>query len=337
MENAEPIGCSEAHKGLLQVLSRVAPTDAEILITGPSGVGKELYARYAHHHSRRSRSAFVPVNCGTLPYDLFENEMFGHIGGAFTGARPRSEGLIQCAEGGTLFLDEIDGLPHPCQVKLLRFLQEKEYRRLGESHLRRANVRIIAATNCDLLQALSDKRFREDLFFRLRVVPVYVPPLAQRQDDIASLLQAFVQRYAEQYSFAPVRFSAEALARIHHYDWPGNIRELENCIRHLTCLQLSRPVQVTDLPLLDHFGRQPAPVDGPRRDWTRQPLQEAKRELVNDFERSYLENALRQSGGNIARAAQASGKARRAFFELMRKHNIQAEHFRATELLPRTA
>jgi transcriptional regulator with PAS, ATPase and Fis domain len=158
--------------------------DAEVLISGPSGVGKELYARYVHERSPRGTAAFVPVNCGALPVDLLENELFGHVKGAFTGARPHSEGVVVMAEGGTLFLDEVDSLALISQVKLLRFLQEKEYRRLGETRIRRANVRIIAATNTDLVDAVRDGRFREDLFFRLQVVPIEVPALRERPSDI---------------------------------------------------------------------------------------------------------------------------------------------------------
>src|SRR5215813_14277654 len=194
------IGCSEAHCQLLDRLAKVAGTDAEILISGPSGVGKELYARYAHNCSPRGKAAFVPVNCGALPPELVENELFGHVGGAFTGARPHGEGLVAAAESGALFLDEVDSLALIAQVKLLRFLQEKEYRRLGETRLRRANLRIIAATNTDLLAAVREGWFREDLFFRLRVVPIEVPSLQERPCDIPLLLGAYVTRYAEVYN-----------------------------------------------------------------------------------------------------------------------------------------
>src|SRR5690242_2056168 len=159
------VGTSVVHTALVEKLQKVAPTDAEVLITGPTGVGKELYANYIHQHSARAKASLVAVNCGGLPVELLENELFGHVGGAFTGARPQSDGLVAAAEGGTLFFDEIDSLPLPCQVKLLRFLQEKEYRRLGETRLRRANVRIVAATNADLVAAVHTKSFRQDLFF----------------------------------------------------------------------------------------------------------------------------------------------------------------------------
>ncbi len=318
------VGQSAAHRKLLAQLRRVASTDAEVLLTGPTGVGKELYARQLHRLSQRSAGAFVPVNCGALPSDLFENELFGHVGGAFTGARPHSEGLVAEADHGTLFLDEINSLALPSQVKLLRLIQEKEYRRLGESRTRRANIRIVAATNSDLLTEVRERRFREDLFFRLRVFPIVVPSLRERREDIKPLLAAFVVHYAVTYGLPQITFTTAALEQVRTYSWPGNIRELENCVRYLTCLQLAGPVNVDDLPLLDEEVSEPRWEEP---DLTGLPLNAAKRELVSSFERKYLERALRKSRGNIAHAARQSGKARRAFFELMRKYGVKAGSF----------
>ncbi|HYP27464.1 MAG TPA: sigma-54 dependent transcriptional regulator [Blastocatellia bacterium] len=330
-------GCSEAHVQLLNRIDKVARTDAEILISGPSGVGKELYAQYAHRCSPRSGAAFVPVNCGALPPELIENELFGHVGGAFTGARPQSEGLVATAEGGTLFLDEVDSLAMIAQVKLLRFLQGKEYRRLGETRLRRANVRIIAATNTDLLAAVREGLFREDLFFRLRVIPIEVPPLRERACDIPVLIEEFANRFAETYQLPRASFSPAALEKLACYSWPGNIRELENCINYLTCRQLNRPIQPADLPLLNvegngnGNGNSNGHANGHATDagaeLATRPYNEAKRDLVDGFEREYVEDALRRSGGNIAAAARQSGKPRRVFFEIMRKHGIKAEDY----------
>ncbi len=321
------IGESKAHRSLLATINRIACTDAEVLISGPTGVGKELYARHLHQIGQRKGAKFVAINCGALPSDLFENELFGHVSGAFTGARPHSEGLISEAENGTLFLDEVNSLSLPCQVKLLRFVQGKEYRRLGETKLRCANVRIVSATNTNLYEATQSGLFREDLFFRLRVVPLEVPPLNQRQEDIPLLLEAFITHYANSYRLPKIQLSEEAFSCLLTYCWPGNVRELENCIKCLTCLQVSPPVKAADLPLLQPNDaictKQAAAIPIPDR-----PLREVKQELVNDLERKYLEKALRNSGGNITQAARASGKPRRVFFELMRKHGIQAEEFR---------
>jgi two-component system response regulator GlrR len=322
------VGTSAAHVALLAKLDKVAPTDAEVLISGATGVGKELYANYVHQHSARAKAPFEPVNCGGLPPDLIENELFGHVGGAFTGARPQSDGLIAAAEGGTLFLDEIDSLPKSCQPKLLRFLQDKKYRRLGETRLQSANVRIIAATNVDLVSAVREKSFREDLYYRLCVVPVKVPTLAERRDDIPLLISLFAERCSEAYKLPRIVLGQPALDRLKAYSWPGNIRELENCIKYLTCLQLSRAVDPYDLPLLAENEEEESLPDEALVEAG--PLKSLKRNLVDQFERKYLECALRRSGGNIAAAARASGTQRRAFFELMRKRGVATKRTEAT-------
>jgi DNA-binding NtrC family response regulator len=312
------VGSSPVHRSLLERLARFAQTDAEILITGPTGVGKELYAQYTHRQSPRAQAPFVPVNCGAIPDALLENELFGHVGGAFTGAKPQSEGVVAAAEGGTLFLDEVDTLSAPAQVKLLRFIQEKEYRRLGESRTRRANIRFIAATNQDLVAAVQAGRFRQDLLFRLRVIPIEVPALRKRPEDIQPLVLQYIEHYAELYALPPISLDKSALEKLRTYAWPGNIRELENCVQYLTCLQLDHPVQPEDLPLLSEEETSQSAGEATVS------FQKAKQELLGMFERDYLEEALKRSGGNIAEAARMSGKARRAFFELMRKHGVKA-------------
>ena len=324
------IGRSRAHHHLLEKISRIAPTDAEVLITGPSGVGKELYARHIHKCSNRRQSAFVPVNCGALPTELFENEFFGHVGGAFTGARAYSEGLVTAAENGSLFLDEVDSLSLASQIKLLRYLEDGEYRRLGETQIRRSNVRFIAATNADLNTSIRAGRFREDLFFRLRVVPIEVPPLRDRREDIPLLITAYVDYYSKMYKLPKIRFSSSAIHTLEVYSWPGNIRELKNCIQYLTCLRPDDLVTPHELPLLteDQSAEEEllAQTFGLER-----PLKEVKRELVSKLEREYLQEALRQNNGNIARAARASGKPRRAFFQLMKKYGIKPAEMVAEE------
>jgi DNA-binding NtrC family response regulator len=312
------IGRSAVHHKVLETLDRVAPTDVEILITGPTGVGTELYAEYLHRRSSRAECAFVSVNCGGLPVELIENELFGHVGGAFTGARPAGSGLIATAEGGTLFLDEIDLMSLACQVKLLRFLQDKEYRRLGETRLRRANIRVVAATSANLAAAVRNKTLREDLLFRLGVVSVDVPGLAHRREDIPLLLDEFVKRCSDICKLPRVVFNGRALERLESHGWPGNIRELENCVKYLTCLRLSRPIDPSDLPLPGKGGRaeenlSTGPLDNSNT------LKTVKREVMIRSERSYFKNALRRCGSNITAAACARSKLRRMFLGLMRK------------------
>jgi DNA-binding NtrC family response regulator len=318
------LGQSGTHARLLDMVSAAATHDVEVLIQGPSGVGKELYARRIHEQSRRANHPFVPVNCGALPAELFENELFGHVSGAFTGARAHARGLVAEAEHGTLFLDEVDALPLANQVKLLRFLQQKEYRPLGTSRLQQSDVRIIAATNADLLAEVHAGTFRYDLFFRLRVLPIQVPALRERPEDVLPLLEHFLARYASEYGKAPVSFSKEALERLRSYPWPGNVRELENCARYLLCTQSGARVEVENLPLLPEleFGQAAAPF---RQVPSRESFQQAKRRVLNAFEREYLEQSLDDHHGNIAAAARASGKHRRAFFELMRRHKLTAK------------
>ncbi len=330
MENAMLLGCSAAHMSLLECLSKVAATDAEVLITGPTGVGKELYASYIHVRSPRFDSPFVPVNCGTLGGDLLSNELFGHSRGAYTGANEKKDGLINAADKGTLFLDEIDAVDLPSQVKLLRFLQDKKFRRVGETVLRKANVRLISATNRDLEDAVQEGSFRSDLYFRLRVFPVCIPPLRDRPDDTAMLTMHFVRRVADDYNLEPIKFTKDAIDKLMSYSWPGNIRELLNCIRYLTLMQPDHPVLADELPLLCWDEDDPPGEESPGNgfDFGR-PLKEAKRDLVAEFERKYLDNALTRSKGNVSQAARDSGKPRRAFFELMRRHKIDPQQYRS--------
>ena len=316
------VGESAPHAALFEKIRKIAPLKAEVLITGPTGSGKEMYARLVHALSSWAAGPFVPLNCGAVPSDLFENELFGHACGAYTGARVPSEGLAAAAEGGTLFLDEVDALSLSAQVKLLRFVQHFEYRRLGESSLRRASVRIIAATNADLSVAIAAGRFRDDLYFRLCVIPLEVPPLAERPADIFPLTELFAEHYAQEYHLPRIVFSDEARVLLREYHWPGNVRELENCVRQLTCEQLTRPVKPADLPL-----RKPPTQATTTREiegLDLLPFQEAKRKLILEFEKQYLETHLRRANGNVSVAARASKQNRRAFFEIMRKHGLTA-------------
>ncbi len=338
---------SSEQRALMEKLDRIAANDAEVMILGPSGVGKELYAEYVHDHSRRSGNPFVAINCANLSIDTLENELFGHAKGAFTGASAATHGIVAAAEGGTLFLDEVDSLSLACQSKLLRFVQQKEYRRLGEVFTRKVGLRLIAACNCDLRRLVAVGRFREDLFFRLHVLPVTISPLKDRPDDVRVLLSYFCKRYAGEYGLPDVVLSDAALAAFERYEWPGNVRELENAVRYLTCLDLGRPAEPADFP----FEVTPAPpvrlvlppetaesqTTFPPLDSaatmaaigvTDLPLREAKSQIVESFERAYVEVALDRNDGNVSRAARDSGKHRRAFFELMRRYGIDPACFR---------
>jgi DNA-binding NtrC family response regulator len=308
------IGDDEAFSAEIQKIPIVASCDASVLISGETGTGKELCARAVHYLSSRMDKPFVPVNCGALPLDLIENELFGHEKGAFTSASRSYPGMIQEADGGTLFLDEIDSLPFQAQSKLLRLLQDGEYRSLGAAKLRHADVRIIAATNADLRELVAANRFRSDLYYRLNIIPIHLPPLRERKGDIPLLAETFLRKYAAKYKSAASRISDEALARLCSYDWPGNIRELENLMHRVVVFCQGEVVERVDLP-----GSTPEP--GPVS------FKEAKTLAVRQFERKYLHELLLAHGGNISKAARSAGKHRRAFWELIRKHEMNTEDY----------
>jgi DNA-binding NtrC family response regulator len=323
MERPRFIGVSPSHLQLLVRLTRIAPTDAEVLITGPSGSGKELYARHLHCESARASQPFVAVNCGAIPPELFENEMFGHAAGAYTGAKSAGNGLVVEADGGTLFLDEVDSLLLPTQVKLLRFLQRKEYRRLGDARVHHADVRIVSATNADLTAAVRDGFFREDLFYRLRVVPVEVPPLRERPEDIPLLIEEYADRFSDAYRLPRIQLLPRTLEALTAYSWPGNIRELENCVKYLTCLQLARAVDVYDL-LIDNVRVRPPARRASDNQVAAQRFTEARDALLRDFERRYVIDVLGKTRGNVTQAAAEAGEYRKKISRLMKKHGIDA-------------
>ncbi|HLG14193.1 MAG TPA: sigma-54 dependent transcriptional regulator [Blastocatellia bacterium] len=297
----------------------VAKCDATVLILGETGTGKELFARAIHYLSPRAAKPFVPVNCGAIPVDLVENELFGHERGAYTGASTSAAGLISEADGGTLFLDEIDCLPPMAQVKLLRFIQEKEYRPLGSSRIQRADLRIVAASNTDLRQAVQSGRMRQDLYYRLNILPFMLPPLRDRREDIPLLTRRFIVKYAAEFGKQLTGLAPGAIRVLMAHDWPGNVRELEHVIERAAVLSEGPVVLETDIS-----------VQTLEPDAERDSFQEAKAKVIERFEKTYIKGLLLAHGGNITRAAQAAHKNRRAFFELMRKHNIEGRTFKAT-------
>jgi two-component system, NtrC family, response regulator GlrR len=311
------IGESQAFRVALQKIPLIAQCDAQVLISGETGTGKEMCARAIHYLSPRTRQPFAPVNCGAIPTELIENELFGHHRGAFTDASGIQTGVIHEAEGGTLFLDEIDSLPPPAQVKFLRFLQEKEYRPLGSAKARKADVRVIAAVNSDLEEAVRAGRLRQDLYYRLNVVPLRLPPLRERREDIPLLADHFLKRYADAFHRSSLSLSSDAFERLSRHDWPGNVRELEHLIERAAALAEGSVIRDSDLDLPDNVSP-PSPA----------AFREAKAQCVSQFERAYILELLQIHHGNITKAAKIAKKNRRAFWELIRKHGIDAQSFK---------
>jgi DNA-binding NtrC family response regulator len=305
----------------------VAGCDANVLITGETGTGKELCAQAIHALSLRREKAFVAINCGAIPPDLVENELFGHERGAFTGASNGRPGLVHEADGGTLFLDEINSLPLSAQVKLLRLLQDGTFRSLGSTRLQRANLRTVAATNDDLKAGVAAGRFRQDLYYRLNVIPLHVPALRDRRDDIPRLAQFFVRRYAGRMGKRVHDLAPDALTKLSGYAWPGNVRELEHAIERAVVLSHAPILRACDISV----GTDASPEQT--------SFHHAKARVVSEFERGYLRSILSQHHGNISHAAVAAGKDRRALWELLRKHAIDPQAYRAASRLdePRMA
>jgi DNA-binding NtrC family response regulator len=308
------IGESEVFRDTVKKIPIIARCDAGVLISGETGTGKELCARAIHYLSPRSVRAFVPVNCGAIPTELVENELFGHERGAFTTAVSTQPGLIEEADGGTLFLDEIDCLPLLAQVKFLRFLQEREYRPLGAAKTCRADVRVIAAATVDFDEAIRSGKLRQDLYYRLNVIPLRLPPLRERAEDIQLLARHFLAKYAAEFDKPALSFSSAALELLLHHKWPGNVRELEHVIERTVALSEGEVIEDYDLNL-------------PRGEILAQPT--SLREAKALFERAYIEELLVAHNGNISKAARAAQKNRRAFWELIRKHQIDVNCFRA--------
>jgi len=311
------IGQSRPLRAVLEIARAIAPTNSTVLVTGESGTGKELVARRIHELSPRFDHPFVSLNCGAFPETLLESELFGYLKGAFTGATHSKPGLFQAAHGGTLFLDEIGEMSLPMQVKLLRILQERKVRPLGSTEETSVDVRVIAATNKDLGQLVAEKSFREDLYYRISVIPLHMPPLRERSDDIPLLALHFLQRYSEQMN-KPLRgLSVEALEALRSHSWPGNVRELENVIERAVALETSEEIGLRSLA--EHISRLPLaapgglliPDDGV--DFQKH---------IEEQERAYLLAALEKAGGVRTRAAELLGISYRSFRHYAKKHKV---------------
>ncbi|MCP3891445.1 MAG: sigma-54-dependent Fis family transcriptional regulator [Desulfobulbaceae bacterium] len=343
------IGNSTSMRHLFDLITKVADDGlSTVLIRGESGTGKEMVAKAIHAQSERSESNFVPVNCAAIPDDLLESELFGYTKGAFTGATTNKPGRIQYADRGTLFLDEIGDMKSSLQAKLLRVIQEKEFEPVGALQAIPVNTRILAATHCDLEQLVSEGTFREDLYYRLSVIPLKIPPLRERIEDIPFLVDSFFEKYAEKRDRKRFSFSWEAMAAVANYDWRGNVRELENLIQHMTILYSGLEVKLTDLPEKFHNVEIPEGYTSIESNPTSEgqsqteigncqavpavnPLTETApweagqvdfNELINDFETQLIVQALRQTEGNKKEAAKLLNLKRTTLLEKIKKKSI---------------
>jgi DNA-binding NtrC family response regulator len=316
------VGSSPALRCVLDVVEKVADTDSTVLITGESGTGKELIARALHYNSRRADRMFVTVNCGAIPEELLESELFGHVKGAFTNAVSHREGRFSIANGGTVFLDEIGDMSPNLQVKLLRVLQDQTFEPVGSSKTIKVDVRVIAATNQNLEDAIKEKRFREDLYYRLNVIPIEIPSLRQRRDDIPLLVQHFLDAMNREKGKAEtITISQKALDRLCEHGWPGNVRELENLIERLVILRGEGEIQVEDLPPTFQQGAATLRPAAPRIPATGLPFNE----VVDRFEADLILQALEQTHWNKNRAAQLLGLNRTTLIEKIKKKRLSAD------------
>ncbi|MHC4308377.1 MAG: sigma-54 dependent transcriptional regulator [Planctomycetota bacterium] len=311
------VGESQSFLDEIKKIPPVAGCDASVLISGETGTGKELCARAVHYLSPRASKPFIPFNCGAIPTELMENELFGHVQGAFTGASAAQPGLICEANSGTVFLDDIDCLPLASQAKLLRFLQEKEYRQLGSAKMCQADVRVIAATNSDLEEAVKEGKLRQDLYYRLNVIPLMLPALRDRREDIPLIARHFLNKYKTEFDKQLTGFASEALQTLMLYDWPGNVRELEHVVER--AVLFSEQTVIREIDIILPKQKASACIAS---------FKEAKANVINEFERNYIEKLLTAYQGNITKAAQAAQKNRRAFWQLIRKHQIDVQTFK---------
>jgi DNA-binding NtrC family response regulator len=318
------IGKSESMQEIFRLVEKVAPTDSTILIRGQSGTGKELIARAIHQHSLRKDKKFIAVDCGALPETLLESELFGHVKGSFTGAVVTKSGLLEVANGGTFFLDEVGDLSLGIQAKLLRVLQEKEFRQVGGVKSIKVNVRLVAATNQDLELMIREGRFREDLFYRVNIVPIRLPSLKERREDIPLLADHFLKVYNSRRNKNMKGFSPQALGVLMEYDWPGNVRELENIIDRMVIMSDSETIDVEHVPIHIVGSRVCFNITAAR---TGAELKEMKKRMrtqaVENVEKAFLIEALKRNQWNVSKAARDVGMYRQNFQAMMRKYNIQ--------------
>jgi two-component system nitrogen regulation response regulator NtrX len=326
----ELVGQSPALRRVLEAVTRAAPTNATVLLLGESGVGKELVARTIHRNSPRASQRFVQVNCAAIPEELIESELFGHEKGSFTGATEKQVGKFEQADRGTIFLDEIGDMSQKTQAKVLRVLQEQEVERLGSAKTIKVDVRVIAATNKDLEGAIGRGEFREDLYFRLNVIPIVVPPLRDRREDIPKLVQHFAKRMAEEHNLKAKRIEPAALDALQRHRWRGNIRELRNTVERLLIMTPSDSIRVDDLPgeirAADAGPRASADADGAARAADSPPAGAGTlREFKDASERAYLVQKLRETNWNISRTAEIIDTPRSNLYKKLEQYGIKQE------------
>ncbi len=318
------VGKSKKMQDIYRIISKVAPTDSTVLIYGQSGTGKELIARAIHFNSPRKDRQFVPVDCAVLSENLLESELFGHIKGSFTGAITTKPGLFEIADGGTVFLDEVGNISLSIQAKLLRVLQEREFTPVGGTKSKKVDIRLIAATNKDLEKMIKEGTFREDLYYRINIVPIYLPPLKEREEDIPLLAIHFLRKYSEQMGKKIKGFSAEAMEKLMRYSWPGNVRELENVIERTVVMIEEDMVRPEHIILPDQHRQDELHIRIPM---TSEELKEIKKQLrekaVEEIERAFIINALERNQWNVTKASEEVGMLRPNFQALMRKYNIR--------------
>ncbi len=318
------IGSSPKMRAIFELIQNVAPQNSRILITGESGTGKELVARAIHENSARAKAPFITINCGAFPETLLESELFGYVKGAFTGANENRRGLFQAAHGGTLFMDEIGNMSVTMQVKLYRVLQEGKVRPVGSTEESDVDVRVIAATNKNLEKEIAEERFREDLYYRLSVIPIQLPALRERPEDIPLLAREFLQRFSKAMGKQIDGIEPEAMRRMEVYEWPGNVRELENTIERAVALESGKRISVESLPdrIRNHFGEM-VPENGHNGNGTALPEEGLNlEEHIQQIERSYLLAALERSGGVRTRAADLLKISYRSFRHYAKKYGV---------------
>ncbi|MBU6391725.1 MAG: sigma-54-dependent Fis family transcriptional regulator [Planctomycetota bacterium] len=316
------VGSSREIQKVLDMVSRVAFSSATVLITGESGTGKELVARAIHFTGNRKDKKFVVINCATLSENLLESELFGHVKGAFTGAIKDKKGLFEEADGGTLFMDEIGDIPKSVQAKILRVLQEGEFISLGDTATKKVDVRIIAATNQDLLQRVQEKEFREDLYYRLNVINIKMPPLRERKEDIPLLVKYFVEKYNKKENKQIKGISPEVEKEFYNYNWPGNVRELENVIERAITLAHE---DVISMGVVSSLVKKEGDIEIMGDDLFSQPYKEARRKAIDSFNIKYITNTLNKNNGNVTNAAKESEIERQYLQRMLKRYNIKSK------------